>query len=105
VQGMDAEAFPVAFNDVDLCLRLGQRGLRTLYTPHATLYHHESMTRGSDRDAARRARHELERERFVRRYGDLLQADPAYNPNLSLADERFTLACPPRLPLHRPERE
>ena len=105
VQGMDAEAFPVAFNDIDLCLRLGQRGLRTLYTPHATLYHHESMTRGSDRDPARRTRFELERERFVRRFGVLLQADPAYNPNLSLDDERFTLARPPRLPLHSPERE
>ena len=105
VQGMDAQAFPVAFNDIDLCLRLGQRGLRTLYTPHATLYHHESMTRGSDRDLARRARHERERERLVQRFGHVLQADPAYNPNLSLDNERFTLARPPRLPLHCPERE
>ena len=40
------EAFPVAFNDLDFCLRLGRAGYRTLYTPHAELIHHESVSRG-----------------------------------------------------------
>ena len=40
------EAFAVAFNDVDFCIRLGQAGYRLLYTPHAELTHYESVSRG-----------------------------------------------------------
>ena len=50
--GFDAEHLAVAFNDVDLCLRLAECGYRNYYTPYAVLFHHESMTRG--RDPARR---------------------------------------------------
>ena len=53
VGGFDATAFPVAFNDVDLCLRLAERGWRTIWTPHTRLVHLESATRGSDRSAER----------------------------------------------------
>jgi O-antigen biosynthesis protein len=100
VGGMDAAQFPVAFNDVDFCLRLRERGLRNVYTPHALLFHHESATRGSDRDGKRRARFEAERARFVARWGEALREDPAYNPNLSLDNELVALAEPPRLALH-----
>ena len=40
------EEFPVEWGDVDLCLRAGRAGLRTVYTPHAVLIHHESKSRG-----------------------------------------------------------
>ena len=46
--GLLDESFPMAYEDVDLCLRAWQCGLRVLYFPAATLYHHESITRGSD---------------------------------------------------------
>ncbi len=44
----DEENFAVAYNDVDFCLRARAAGFRTIYTPFATLIHHESATRGRD---------------------------------------------------------
>ncbi len=102
VGGLDAAAFAVAFNDVDFCLRLSARGLRNLYTPHAVLLHHESVTRGRDSNAARRERFESERATFIARWGHLMDRDPAYNPNLTLRSEDFGLADPPRVSLLRP---
>jgi GT2 family glycosyltransferase len=96
VGGFDAEHFAVAFNDVDLCLRLRAAGLRNLYTPHAVLVHHELSTRGSDGSGPRRERFLRERDAFRARWAALLDADPAYNPNLTLNDESFGLADPPR---------
>lgn len=91
VGGFD-ESFAVAFNDVDLCLRLRQRGWRNLWTPHARLIHVESATRGSDVDPARAARFQDEVARMKARWGQALAADPYYNPNLTLEDESFALA-------------
>src|SRR5262249_38062872 len=48
--GLDDANLPVAFNDVDLCLRLGERGYAVVWTPHAELRHLESASRGSDID-------------------------------------------------------
>lgn len=92
VGGFDETAFPVAFNDVDLCLRLRQQGLRNLWTPQARLMHLESATRGSDKAEAEGRRFAAEARRMHERWGALLQADPCYNPNLTLEDESFTLA-------------
>ena len=39
------ETFPAAYNDVELCVRIGRKGYRNLYTPYAVLYHHESSSR------------------------------------------------------------
>jgi O-antigen biosynthesis protein len=102
VGGLDAESFAVAFNDIDFCLRLRATGLRNLYTPHAVLLHHESVSRGKDNSADKRPRFEAERDRFVQRWGALLTHDPAYNPNLTLQAESFGLADPPRVSLLKP---
>jgi O-antigen biosynthesis protein len=102
VGGLDAESFAVAFNDIDFCLRLRATGLRNLYTPHAVLLHHESVSRGKDNSADKRPRFEAERDRFVQRWGPLLNHDPAYNPNLTLQAESFGLADPPRVSLLKP---
>ena len=71
------ERLRIAFNDVDLCLRLRQAGYRVVYTPYATLYHHESATRGYkphlEDDAFFDNRWEPRSERFH---------DPFYNINL-----------------------
>ena len=68
-------AFPMNFNDVDLCLKVRQLGLRILYTPHASLYHFESGTRrnevaGSEEDVLRA------------RWADQLDHDPYHHPDL-----------------------
>lgn len=96
VGGFDQANLAVAFNDVDLCLKLRSAGHRILWTPHAELYHLESASRGSD--AARKNRTRVGREAaYMReRWGETLQRDPFYSPNLSLQDESFALAFPPR---------
>lgn len=80
VGGMEP-ALRVAYNDVDLCLKLRARGLRVLWTPLAELYHFEGQSRGRDRRGA--ARFEQESAWLRERWGPLLDADPFYNPNLS----------------------
>ncbi|KAB1081131.1 glycosyltransferase family 2 protein [Methylobacterium soli] len=83
VGGFDAEAFPIDFNDVDFCLRLGQAGYRTIWTPAATLAHLESVSRGPAVGEARQ-RFEREADRFVTRWRDVIRHDPYYHPALSL---------------------
>ena len=95
VQGMD-ETLPVAFNDIDFCIRINQAGYDNVWTPHAELYHHESASRGLDVTPEKRARFELEVERMKRKWGEVLRHYPAYNPNLSLDSCQFELAFPPR---------
>ncbi len=96
VGGFDEE-LGLVFNDVDLCLRLRERGYRNLWTPFATLYHYESVTRGRDDrpDNAGPFRRNLARLRS--RWGESLLTDPAYNPNLTLEREDCGLAFPPRV--------
>jgi GT2 family glycosyltransferase len=91
IGGFD-EGFAVAFNDVDLCLRLRAKGWRNLWTPHARLIHVESATRGADSDPARTARFQDEVQRMRARWRGALDADPYYNPNLTDEDESFGLA-------------
>jgi GT2 family glycosyltransferase len=70
-------AFPVAYGDIDFCLRLRERGLLVVYTPLAELVHHESRSRGHTNDAAEIAE-------FHRRWGHVILAgDPYLHPNLS----------------------
>lgn len=95
VGGFD-EGLPVCYNDVDFCLRLRELGYFNLWTPFATLAHHESATRGPDDTPVKRARHQREFARMLARWGDRLNRDPAYNPNLSLYGEPFELARAPR---------
>ncbi|MFE1598032.1 glycosyltransferase [Methylobacterium sp. ID0610] len=83
IGGFDAEAFAVDFNDIDFCLRLRAAGLRNLWTPHAVLDHHESVSRGPAVGAAR-LRFEAEAERFAARWRDVIRDDPYYHPALSL---------------------
>ncbi len=101
-QGME-ERLGVAFNDVDFCLKLRELGLRNIWTPQAVLYHHESKSRGMDRYPEKLRRFALEHAYMQWRWGATLKRDPAYNPNLTLEREDFSLAFPPRVA--RPWRE
>jgi glycosyltransferase involved in cell wall biosynthesis/2-polyprenyl-3-methyl-5-hydroxy-6-metoxy-1,4-benzoquinol methylase len=96
VRGM-AQELTVAFNDVDLCLRLREAGLRNVWLPQALLYHHESKSRGSDIHPDKLRRFALEHAYMQWRWGFVLRNDPAYNPNLTLGREDFSLAWPPRV--------
>ena len=96
--GFDETALPVAFNDVDFCLKVQALGYRNLYTPYAELIHHESLTRGPEDTPDKIVRFQNEISAIKTRWGDQLLNDPAYNPNLSLNSEDFAFAYPPRNP-------
>ena len=95
VGGLD-ERLQVAFNDIDFCLRLREHGYCNVWTPFAELYHHESASRGSEDTDEKKARFAGEVQFMRDRWGEVLAADPAYNPNLSLQSLNFELAFPPR---------
>jgi len=98
VGGFD-ETLPVAFNDVDLCIKIRLTGARIVWTPWVEMYHHESLTLGRHDSPARRDQFQHDIKTIRERWKDVLEADPCYNPNLSLARaSAFALAWPPRLP-------
>jgi len=80
VGGFDADAFAVAYNDVDFCLRAGAKGFRVVWTPFAKLVHHESVSRGSDERPENRARFEREKTALAWRHSTATLQDRAYNP-------------------------
>ncbi|MBQ0784760.1 MAG: glycosyltransferase family 2 protein, partial [Amphritea sp.] len=91
VGGLNEKELTIAFNDVDLCLKVREAGYRNLWTPYAELYHHESVSRGADDSVKKRARAKKEVEYMRKTWASELDADPAYNPNLTLAYEDFSL--------------
>ncbi len=104
VGGFDEEHLQVAFNDVDFCLKLGEHGYRNVYTPYATLIHHESLSRGSDLRKMNKTRYKREADYMRRRWGRVLLTDPYYNPNLTQLHENFGLAEEQELNATHPSR-
>jgi len=96
VGGLDAERLKVAFNDVDLCLRLRRAGYLIVWTPHAELYHLESASRGPDTAPDKVERFNAEIRTMKERWGGALTRDPCYNANLTLEDCGGGPAFPPR---------
>ena len=93
VGGMDAGAFPIAFNDVDLCLKLYQAGYDIVYTPFAKLLHHESVSRGKDLSPKQRDRASREIRTFQKKWRTFLdEGDPYYHPCFSIRSAHFELA-------------
>ncbi|MGB8633713.1 MAG: glycosyltransferase family 2 protein, partial [Rhodanobacteraceae bacterium] len=90
VGGMN-EDLRVAFNDIDFCLRLLKAGYRNVWTPHAELIHHESASRGLEDTMEKQRRFASESQLMKAIWGEMLNRDPAYNTNLSLSLEPFTL--------------
>ncbi len=91
IGGFD-ESFAVAFNDIDLCLKIRALGKDIIWTPHAELTHYESKTRGYEDTPEKKARFKGEVKRFQAKWGEVLKkGDPFYNRNLSLTREDFSL--------------
>ena len=89
IDGFD-EDYPLAFGDVDLCLRILQEGYLNVWTPYAELYHHESKTRGYDNSEENARRFQEDTDRFKKRWSTVLeQGDHYYNPNLTLITEDY----------------
>ena len=97
VGGFDAVNLAIAFNDVDLCIRIREAGYQVIWTPYAELYHLESASRGSDLTPENRDRFAAEVKYMQDRWGEVLRRDPYYNPNLSLDATDFSLAGTPRV--------
>lgn len=98
VGGLDAKNLKVAYNDVDFCLKLHVAGYQNVYVPYANLYHYESASRGKDVTDERALRLAKEAGWMQSRWGDALNQDAFYNPNLAVAGGKFfTLASPPRV--------
>lgn len=90
IGGFDEE-FRVTYNDVDLCLRLYEKGYQNVYTPHVRLLHHESISVGLPEEIAKRDTKEFKAaaDMFKTRWKKYIQHDPNINPNLSKDDALY----------------
>jgi len=96
VGGFDEAALPVAYSDIDLCLKLRARGLKILWTPRITLRHFESKSRRLDHlDPESAARYAAERRHIAERWGSAMQSDPSLNPLWHQATLPFRLLSMP----------
>lgn len=102
VGGFDEAALQVAFNDVDLCLKVQQAGYYNVYTPQAKLYHFESISRGSDKSLEKAARFSREIATMQQRWQTTLQDDSAWNPKFELDALGWQIApwCHEIIPSH-----
>ena len=90
--GLDEAKFAVAYNDVDYCLKLWQKGLLNVYTPRAEAYHYESKSRGLDTLSENAKRYEREKANFYAKYAQYIDNyDPYYNPHFNNLFENFGL--------------
>ncbi len=87
------EELAVAFNDIDLCLKLRKAGYLIVYNPYCELYHYESKSRGLDTgDPEKERRFAGEIATFQKFWPEILRdGDPYYNPNLSMVTQDFSL--------------
>lgn len=91
VGGLD-EDFAISLNDVDLCLKLREKGYLNVFTPFAELFHYESVSRGLDDSGEKAERYNRESGRFREKWKEALEkGDPYYNPNFSLDRSDYSL--------------
>lgn len=83
VGGLNEQDLKVAFNDVDFCLRIREKGYYNLVNPKVELYHYESLTRGSDLEPEKIERFKKESKFIYDNYKEILKEDPFYNVNFS----------------------
>ena len=91
VGGLNEKDLKVAFNDVDFCLKLLEKGYRNIWTPYVELYHHESISRGPENNPQKVKRFNEEVAYMKTRWLSVLLDDMYYNPNLTNIHENFGL--------------
>ncbi len=90
--GLEEDFLQIAFNDIDLCLKIREAGYLITYTPFAKLYHHESRSRGYEDTHAKQERFRKEVLFFQQKWRSFLaKGDPYYNPNFSLSGHAYDL--------------
>lgn len=84
----------VAFNDVELCFRIYKQGYYNVVCNDTVLYHHESLSRGNDEEAAKQVRLWMERGKMYGMHPDLYGKDPFYHPYLNtvILDTNYSFA-------------
>lgn len=85
------EELTISCNDVEMCLKLIDKGYRNVCLPHVKLYHYESKSRGQDITPEKKARFLQETELMYRDWRTLIERDPYYNPNLTLEREDYSI--------------
>lgn len=93
--GFNEKQLAVAFNDIDLCLRLREAGLRNVVIPAVMLYHDESKSRGSDNQRQHKDRFQSEIDWMEDKWGDTLKRDPYYNINLTRDNPWYRIETDP----------
>lgn len=83
VGGFDELDLAVAYNDIDLCLKLRQHGWKVIYVADVSAEHHESISRGDDMNSENLGRFVMEERTMLDRWKPELASDPFYNPNFS----------------------
>jgi glycosyltransferase involved in cell wall biosynthesis len=94
VGGLNETDLTVAFNDVDLCLKVRAAGYENAWTPYAEFYHHESVSRGGEDTPEKKLRFKNESDYMKATWNTDSFQDPAYNPNLSRDVEDFSFSIP-----------
>ena len=91
VNGLNEQDLTVAFNDVDFCLKLLEKGYRNLWTPYVELYHHESISRGQEDNPVKIERFNNEVSFMKQKWNIILKGDKYYNSNLTQQYEDFRI--------------
>ncbi len=96
VDGFDEVELPVAYSDIDYALKLRAKNLRIIWTPHLSLYHYESKTRGLDHlTLGKRVRSQAERRNIEARWPGVFEVEPSLNAFWRQAALPFRLLSPP----------
>ena len=91
VGGLEEE-LTVAYNDIDLCLKMGKAGYRIVYTPYAVATHYESKSRGYENTPEKQVRLQKESDYMLKKWADIFEyGDPYYNPNFSKKRMDYTI--------------
>lgn len=90
--GFMDEEMPVAFNDLDFCLKIRQTGRLIVYDPFVNIIHYESKTRGYEDTPEKIERFEREIEKFQNKWKEIYEkGDPYYNKNFSLNSSNYSI--------------
>jgi O-antigen biosynthesis protein len=90
VGGFDEE-LAVAYNDIDLCLKMVAKGYRNIYLPHVVLYHYESKSRGYEDTPEKLVRLSKEAKYLQSRWQRIIEHDPCYSPHLTRDHEDYSI--------------